>query len=172
MTPTVSALSPERWLPPLALDIPDYLDLRCWLPSLVTVWFGCGVAPMWPEQVREQCTERTYHDGSQPPASAMRSPRPSTVLETFWSDEPTWISLHVGATQLQTLLLGRLRHDGGSQRDISLDPGHFIKCAFSREINRSRAAWRCRGERTLTGAVHRTRLAGRSATRLAPTAPA
>jgi hypothetical protein len=38
----------------------------------------------------------------------------------FWSDEPTWISVLVGATRLQTLLLGQLRHDGGSQREISV----------------------------------------------------
>jgi hypothetical protein len=40
---------------------------------------------MWPEPVREQCTERTNHDDSQPLTSAMRSHRPSTVLEMFWS---------------------------------------------------------------------------------------
>jgi hypothetical protein len=35
----------------------------------------------------------------------------------FWSTETTWISVLVGAAQLQTFLLGRLRHDGGSQRE-------------------------------------------------------
>jgi hypothetical protein len=63
------------------------------------VLFDCGVAPMWPEPVREQCTEPTGHDDSQAPASAKRSRRPSTVLEMFWSTEPTWISVLVGATQ-------------------------------------------------------------------------
>ena len=85
------------------------------------VLFDCGVAPMWPEPVREQCTEPTGHDDSQAPASAMRSRRPSTVLEMFWSTEPTWISVLVGATQLQTFLLGQKRHEGGSQREISID---------------------------------------------------
>jgi hypothetical protein len=75
---------------------------------------------MWPEPVRQQCTERTDHDDIQALASVMRSPRPSIMLEGFWSDEPTWISVLVGATQLQTLLLGPLRHDGGSQREISV----------------------------------------------------
>jgi len=117
VTPTVSMLSPERWLLSLPLDIPDPLDLPCWLPTLATVPFGCGVAPMWPEPVREQCTEPTGHHDSQALASAMRSRRPSTVLEMFWSTESTWISVLVGAAQLQTFLLGRLRHDGGSQRE-------------------------------------------------------
>jgi hypothetical protein len=62
----------------------------------------------------------TGHDDSQAPASAMRSRRPSTVLEMFWSTEPTWISVLVGATQLHTFPLGQKRHDGGSQREISV----------------------------------------------------
>jgi hypothetical protein len=62
----------------------------------------------------------TDHDDSQAPASAMRSRRPSTVLEMFWSTEPTWISVLVGATQLHTFPLGQKRHDGGSQREISV----------------------------------------------------
>jgi hypothetical protein len=74
---------------------------------------------MWPEPISDHCTERTDLDDSQPVACAMRSPRPSTVLEMFWSDEPTWISVHVGATQIQTSLPSRLRHDGGSQREVS-----------------------------------------------------
>ncbi|MDT4904574.1 MAG: hypothetical protein QOH52_2590, partial [Pseudonocardiales bacterium] len=121
MTPTVAMLSPERWLLSLTLDIPDFLNLRRWLSPPAMVPFDCGVAPMWPEPVREQCTEPSGHDDSQAPASAMRSRRPSTVLEMFWSTEPTWISVLVGATQLQTFLLGRLHHDGGSQREISVD---------------------------------------------------
>jgi hypothetical protein len=104
VTPTVSTFSPERWLPPMALDIPEFLDLRRWLPSLAMVCFGCGVAPTWPDPARVQCTERTNHDDSQPLASAIRSPCPSTVVEMFWSHEPTWISLHVGAKQFPTLL--------------------------------------------------------------------
>jgi hypothetical protein len=39
----------------------------------------------------------------------------------FWSTESTWISVLVGTPQLQTFLLGRLRHDGASQREISVD---------------------------------------------------
>jgi hypothetical protein len=66
----------------------------------------------------------TDHDDSQAPASAMRSRRPSTVLEMFWSTEPTWISVLVGATQLHTFPLGQKRHDGGSQREISVDLVH------------------------------------------------
>jgi hypothetical protein len=69
---------------------------------------------MWPEPVREQCTERTDHEDNQTFACAMRSPGPSTVLEMFWSDEKTSISVVVGATQLQTLILRPLRQDGGS----------------------------------------------------------
>ena len=56
VTPTVSMLSPERWLHPLTLDIPVFLDLRCWLPSLTMVRFGCRVAPMWPEPI---CADST-----------------------------------------------------------------------------------------------------------------
>ena len=115
MTPTVSMLSPERWLLSLTLDIPDFLNLRRWLSPPAMVLFDCGVAPMWPEPVREQCTEPTGHDDSQAPASAMRSRRPSTVLEMFWSTESTWISVLVGAAQLQTFLLGQKRPDGGSR---------------------------------------------------------
>ncbi len=48
--------SPERWLLLRALNIPDVLDLRRWLPLLAMVCFGCGVAPMWPEPISEQCT--------------------------------------------------------------------------------------------------------------------
>jgi hypothetical protein len=50
VTPTVSMLSPERWLLSLRLDLPEFLDLRRWLPRLTTVGFGCAVAPMWPER--------------------------------------------------------------------------------------------------------------------------
>ena len=50
-TPTVSMLSPERWLFLLTLDTPDFLNLRRWLSSLATVSFDCGVAPMWPEPI-------------------------------------------------------------------------------------------------------------------------
>jgi hypothetical protein len=49
VTPTVSMLSPERWLHSLTLDIPDFLHLRRWLSSLAMVGFGCGMAPMWLE---------------------------------------------------------------------------------------------------------------------------
>jgi hypothetical protein len=73
------------------------------------------VAPIRPEPVRKQCTEPT---NIQALASVMRSPGPSTVLEMFWADQSTWISVLVGATRLQTLLLGRLRHEGGSQHEI------------------------------------------------------
>jgi hypothetical protein len=121
-------LSPERWLLSLTLDIPDSLNLRRWLSPPAMVLFECGVAPMWPEPVREQCTEPTDHDDSQAPASAMRSRRPSTVLEMFWSTEPTWISVPVGATQLQTFLLGQKRHDGGSQpRNIR----HYVGLSYA-----------------------------------------
>jgi len=51
VTPTVSMLSPDRWLIPLRLDTPEFLNLRRWLSSLATVLFGCGVAPMWPEPI-------------------------------------------------------------------------------------------------------------------------
>jgi hypothetical protein len=113
-------LSLERWLLSMTLDTPDFLNLRRWLSPLATVLFGCGVAPMWPEPVREQCSEPTDHDDSQALASAVRSGRPSTVLEMSWSAEPTWISVLVGATQLQSFLLGQKRHDAGSQREISV----------------------------------------------------
>jgi hypothetical protein len=49
VTPTVSMLSPDGWLISLRLDIPEFLDLQCWLSSMTTVLFGCGVAPMWPQ---------------------------------------------------------------------------------------------------------------------------
>ena len=52
VTPTVSMLSPERWLRSLRMDTPDFLNLRRWLSPLAMVLFGCGVAPMWPEPVR------------------------------------------------------------------------------------------------------------------------
>jgi hypothetical protein len=70
---------------------------------------------MWPEPVREECTERTDHEDIQALASVVRSRCPSTVLEMFWSDGSRWISVLFGATQPQTLLLDRLRHDGASQ---------------------------------------------------------
>jgi hypothetical protein len=39
----------------------------------------------------------------------------------FWSTESTWISVLVGPAQFQTFLLGRLRQDGGSQREYPSD---------------------------------------------------
>jgi hypothetical protein len=125
VTPTVSMLSPERWLPPTTLDIPDLLNLRRWLPSLVTVLFGCGVAPMWPGQFAGKVPNGRARDDSQAGASAMRSRRPSIVLEMLWSAEPTWISVCTeGAAAPKTFLLGQKRHDGGSQREISVDIEH------------------------------------------------
>jgi hypothetical protein len=116
-------LSPERWLPSVTLDNPDFLHFRCWLSSLATVRFGCGVAPMWPEPVREQRTERTDHDDIQALASVMRSPGPSTVLEMFWSDSRRGSQSSSGRRSSKRSSFGRLRHDGGSQREIDLVTG-------------------------------------------------
>jgi hypothetical protein len=89
VTPTVSMLSPDGWLISLRLDIPEFLDLECWLSSMTTVLFGCGVAPMWPRPIRDQYPERperTVH--IQADASAMRAHRPSTMSEIFRSHGP------------------------------------------------------------------------------------
>src|SRR5664279_2393348 len=70
-------LSPDGWLISLRLDIPESLDLQCWLSSMTTVLFGCGVAPMWPRPICHQYprTTRTHrphpsrrlrHEGSSP----------------------------------------------------------------------------------------------------------
>ena len=56
---------------------------------------------MWPKPISDHCTERTDHEDSQPVACAIRSPRPSNVLEMFLSHQPE-ISVDVGASQIQT----------------------------------------------------------------------
>jgi hypothetical protein len=87
VTPTVSMLSPERWLLSLTLDSPDSLNLRRWLSALAMVDFSCGVARMWPEPI---CTRhRAEHDYIEARTSVMRTPRPSTVLKRLWSDVAT-----------------------------------------------------------------------------------
>ena len=88
MTPTVSMLSPARWLLPPALDIPDFSTSHVGCRHLrlfvsVAVWPPCG-----PSRFANNAPNRN-HDDSQPLASAVRSPRPSTVLEMFGWDVAT-----------------------------------------------------------------------------------
>src|SRR5664279_3915198 len=55
VTPTVSMSSRGRWLTPDAVGPVGFRALQCLLPWLAMVAFGCGVAPMRPAPICEQC---------------------------------------------------------------------------------------------------------------------
>src|SRR5664279_5247204 len=90
VTPTVSMSSRGRWLAPDAVGPVGFRALQCLLPWLAMVAFGCGVAPMRPAPICEQCIRKDPcdHDYIQAVASDTTTDHPSIVLEVSWSDEP------------------------------------------------------------------------------------